>query len=264
MGSLLPRAGGRVGLLGRALRPRMCKTAAGTPSLKTFSIYRWDPDTGAKPRMQDYEIDMNECGPMVLDALIKIKNEVDPTLTFRRSCREGICGSCSVNIDGSNTLACLCKVSDAPKMKVYPLPHMYVLKDLVPDMSNFYEQHKAVQPYLQTKPDADLTVENYQSKEDRAKLDGLYECVLCACCSTSCPSYWWNADKYLGPAVLLQSYRWLADSRDAKTKERLEFLDDAFKVYRCKTIMNCSKTCPKHLNPGKAIAEIKLSMEASH
>ena len=300
-------------------------------NMKTFSIYRWDPDTGAKPKMQDYEINMDECGPMVLDALIKIKNEIDPTLTFRRSCREGICGSCSMNIDGTNTLACLCKVSDAPKMKIYPLPHMYVLKDLVPDMSNFYEQHKSVQPYLQTAPGVDMTVENYQTKEDRAKLDGLYECVLCACCSTSCPSYWWNADKYLGPAVLLQSYRWLADSRDAKTKERLEFLDDAFKVgtglsggdaiwrrlllpsllpcpfvspqslppppppplpplpspvpqstphrprpcpssichhraqvYRCKTIMNCSKTCPKHLNPGKAIAEIKMAMEASH
>ena len=241
----------------RAIRTMSSKAS----NMKTFSIYRWDPETGAKPRMQNYEIDMNECGPMVLDALLKIKNEVDPTLTFRRSCREGICGSCSMNIDGINTLACLCKISDSPKVKIYPLPHMYVLKDLVPDMSNFYEQHKAVQPFLQTKPDADMTVENYQSKEDRAKLDGLYECVLCACCSTSCPSYWWNQDKYLGPAVLLQSYRWLADSRDAKKKERLEFLDDAFKVYRCKTIMNCSKTCPKHLNPGKAIAQIKLEME---
>ena len=145
-----------------------------------------------------------------------------------------------------------------------PLPLSLLFFITVPDMSNFYEQHKAVQPFLQTKPDADMTVENYQSKADRAKLDGLYECVLCACCSTSCPSYWWNSDKYLGPAVLLQSYRWLADSRDAKTSERLEFLDDAFKVYRCKTIMNCSKTCPKHLNPGKAIAEIKMQMEASH
>jgi len=141
---------------------------------------------------------------------------------------------------------------------------MYVLKDLVPDMSNFYEQHKAVQPYLITEEGTDTSVENFQTKEDRAKLDGLYECVLCACCSTSCPSYWWNADQYLGPAVLLQSYRWLADSRDAKTKERLEFLDDAFKVYRCKTIMNCSKTCPKHLNPGKAIAEVKMQLAEGH
>merc|ERR1712072_1578819 len=166
-------------------------------------------------------------------------------------------GSCAMNIDGTNTLACLCKISDADRVKIYPLPHMYVLKDLVPDMSNFYEQHKSVQPFLQTKEGVDMTVENYQSKADRAKLDGLYECVLCACCSTSCPSYWWSADKYLGPAVLLQSYRWLADSRDAKTEDRINFLDDAFKVYRCKTIMNCSKTCPKHLNPGKAIARSK-------
>jgi succinate dehydrogenase/fumarate reductase iron-sulfur protein len=240
-------------------------TSTAGANMKTFSIYRWNPDDGGRPRQQEYQIDMNECGPMVLDALIKIKNEIDPTLTFRRSCREGICGSCSMNVDGTNTLACLCKVSDDPKVTIYPLPHMYVLKDLVPDMSNFYEQHKAVQPYLQT--DGKVTIadgENLQTKAERAKLDGLYECVLCACCSTSCPSYWWNQDKYLGPAVLLQSYRWLADSRDAKTAERLEFLDDAFKVYRCKTIMNCSKTCPKHLNPGKAIAEIKLAMEANH
>merc|ERR1711871_970568 len=211
-----------------------------------------------------YELDLNECGPMVLDALIKIKNEMDTTLTFRRSCREGICGSCAMNINGTNTLACLCKIPDDGAVKIYPLPHMYVIKDLVPDMTHFYEQHKSVQPYLIPSPDAYKSVENYQSKEDRAKLDGLYECVLCACCSTSCPSYWWNADKYLGPAVLLQSYLWLADSRDAKKEERLKFLDDAFKVYRCKTIMNCSKTCPKHLNPGKAIAEIKMAMESLH
>jgi len=247
---------------GRPQFTRVMSSVAAT-NTKTFSIYRWDPDTGARPKMQDYEVDMDACGPMVLDALLKIKNELDPTLTFRRSCREGICGSCSMNIDGTNTLACLCKISDAPTIKVYPLPHMYVLKDLVPDMSNFYEQHKSVQPFLQTN-NTDMTKENYQSKEDRAKLDGLYECVLCACCSTSCPSYWWNMDQYLGPAVLLQSYRWLADSRDSKTSERIKFLDDAFKVYRCKTIMNCSKTCPKHLNPGKAIANIKLQMEAGH
>jgi len=232
---------------------------------KTFAIYRWNPDDGKKPKMQDYEVDLNECGPMVLDALIKIKNEMDPTLTFRRSCREGICGSCSMNIEGTNTLACLCPISATEtKTNIYPLPHMYVLKDLVPDMSHFYEQHKSVMPFLITAEDVDTSVENYQSKEDRSKLDGLYECVLCACCTTSCPSYWWNSDKYLGPAVLLQSYRWLADSRDAKKEERLKFLDDAFKVYRCHTIMNCSKTCPKHLNPGKAIAEIKLSLSDQH
>ena len=224
--------------------------------MKRFSIYRWNPMNKLKPKMQEYNVDLSKCGPMMLDVLIKIKNEIDPTLTFRRSCREGICGSCSMNINGTNTLACLCKIPDTNIVKVYPLPHMYVLKDLVPDMSNFYEQHKSIQPYLIN--DNKLTTENYQSKDDRKKLDGLYECILCACCSTSCPSYWWNQDKYLGPAVLLQSYRWLVDSRDSNTKGRLEFLDDAFKVYRCKTIMNCSKTCPKHLNPGKAIADIKL------
>merc|ERR1712025_1244798 len=199
----------------------------------------------------------NKCGPMMLDALIKIKNEQDPTLTFRRSCREGICGSCAMNIDGTNTLACLCKISEADTVKIYPLPHMYVLKDLVPDMSNFYEQHKNVQPYLQTKEGVDMTVENYQSKSDRAKLDGLYECVLCACCSTSCPSYWWHPDEYLGPSILMQAYRWVIDSRDQYSEERLEELRDPFSVYRCHTIMNCTKTCPKGLNPGKAIAEIK-------
>jgi succinate dehydrogenase (ubiquinone) iron-sulfur subunit len=225
---------------------------------KRFSVYRWNPHIKLKPRMQEYKIDLTKCGPMMLDVLIKIKNEIDPTLAFRRSCREGICGSCSMNINGINTLACLCKIPDIDLVKIYPLPHMYVLKDLVPDMSNFYEQHKSIQPYLINETKS--KTENYQSKEDRKKLDGLYECILCACCSTSCPSYWWNQDKYLGPAVLLQSYRWLADSRDTNTKERLEFLDDAFKVYRCKTIMNCSKTCPKHLNPGKAIADIKLAI----
>jgi len=226
--------------------------------MKRFSIYRWNPMNKLKPKMQQYNVDLSKCGPMMLDVLIKIKNEIDPTLTFRRSCREGICGSCSMNINGTNTLACLCKIPDTNIVKVYPLPHMYVLKDLVPDMSNFYEQHKSIQPYLIN--DNKSNTENYQSKEDRKKLDGLYECILCACCSTSCPSYWWNQDKYLGPAVLLQSYRWLIDSRDSNTKNRLDFLDDAFKVYRCKTIMNCSKTCPKHLNPGKAIADIKLLM----
>ena len=246
--------------LARQLLLRRLSTKAA--SVKRFSIYRWDPDSSEKPHMQSYDIDTDDCGPMVLDALIKIKNEIDPTLTFRRSCREGICGSCSMNINGTNTLACLCKITEpSEQTKIYPLPHMYVLKDLVPDMTHFYEQHKSVKPYLITEEGADMTKENYQSKEDRQKLDGLYECVLCACCSTSCPSYWWNSDQYLGPAVLLQSYRWLADSRDADKEGRLKFLEDAFKVYRCKTIMNCSKTCPKHLNPGKAIAQIKLEME---
>ena len=186
-------------------------------------------------------------------------NENDPILTLRRSCREGICGSCSMNIDGSNTLACLCKVSDAPKMKVYPLPHMYVLKDLVPDMSNFNDQYKSIKPWLRTKEEHDLGKgeEHLQSVVDRKKLDGMYECILCACCSTSCPSYWWNQDQYLGPAVLMQAYRWIIDSRDEYTEERLDQVNDAMKLFRCHTIMNCSKVCPKGLNPAKAIAKVK-------
>jgi len=231
---------------------------------KTFAIYRWDPEKpGDKPRMEEYKVDLGNCGPMVLDALIKIKNELDPTLTFRRSCREGICGSCAMNIGGVNTLACLSKIDANNKVtKIYPLPHMYVVKDLVPDMNNFYQQYRSIQPWLQrTDEDERKSLKEpeqvLQSVDDRAKLDGLYECILCACCSTSCPSYWWNGDRYLGPAVLMQAYRWIIDSRDEQQKERLDKLRDPFSVYRCHTIMNCTKTCPKGLNPGRAIAEIK-------
>merc|ERR1711971_129236 len=227
---------------------------------KTFAIYRWDPEKpGDKPRMEEYKVDLNNCGPMVLDALIKIKNEMDPSLTFRRSCREGICGSCAMNIGGMNTLACLSKIDANNKTtKIYPLPHMYVVKDLVPDMNNFYQQYRSIQPWLQAEEvKSEVPQQNLQSVDDRAKLDGPYECILCACCSTSCPSYWWNGDKYLGPAVLMQAYRWMIDSRDQSTKERLDKLRDPFSVYRCHTIMNCTKTCPKGLNPGRAIAEIK-------
>merc|ERR1712241_402744 len=229
---------------------------------KTFAIYRWDPEKpGDKPRMEEYKVDLNNCGPMVLDALIKIKNEMDPSLTFRRSCREGICGSCAMNIGGVNTPACLSKIDANNKTtKIYPLPHMYLVKDLVPDMNNFYQQYRSIQPWLQAEEKEVKKAEpqqNLQSVDDRAKLDGLYECILCACCSTSCPSYWWNGDKYLGPAVLMQAYRWMIDSRDDKVAERLDKLRDPFSVYRCHTIMNCTKTCPKGLNPGRAIAEIK-------
>jgi succinate dehydrogenase / fumarate reductase iron-sulfur subunit len=231
-----------------------------TPNAKkprSFKIYRYDPDMGANPRMDTYEVDMASCGPMVLDALIKIKNEIDPTLTFRRSCREGICGSCAMNIDGTNTLACT-KGCDEVKgdVAIYPLPHMPVIKDLVPDLTHFYAQLASIEPWLKT-DSAAPTRERLQSEEDRAKLDGLYECILCACCSTSCPSYWWNSDRYLGPAILMQAYRWLVDSRDEATGERLDALEDPFKLYRCHTIMNCTKTCPKGLNPAKAIAETK-------
>uniref|UniRef100_A0A8C5TDS5 Succinate dehydrogenase [ubiquinone] iron-sulfur subunit, mitochondrial n=1 Tax=Malurus cyaneus samueli TaxID=2593467 RepID=A0A8C5TDS5_9PASS len=240
---------------------RGAQTAAAAPRMKKFAIYRWDPDkAGDKPRMQTYEVDLNKCGPMVLDALIKIKNEMDATLTFRRS---WICGSCAMNIGGGNTLACIKKIdSDLNKVtKIYPLPHMYVVKDLVPDLSNFYAQYKSIEPYLKKKGGAKEGQQQYlQSIEERQKLDGLYECILCACCSTSCPSYWWNGDKYLGPAVLMQAYRWMIDSRDDFTEERLAQLQDPFSLYRCHTIMNCTRTCPKGLNPGKAIAEIKKMM----
>ena len=229
-------------------------------ALREFHIYRYDPDTGDNPRIDTYFVDTKSCGPMVLDALLWIKNIVDPTLTLRRSCREGVCGSCSMNIDGLNTLACT-KAMDEIKgaIGVYPLPHLPVVKDLVPDLSTFYAQHRSIEPWLKTTTPEPQT-EWLQTKPEREKLDGLYECILCACCSTSCPSYWWNGEKYLGPAVLLQAYRWLIDSRDQSTDERLDNLEDPFKLYRCHTIMNCSKTCPKGLNPAKAIAEIKKMM----
>lgn len=228
---------------------------------KSFIIYRWDPDSGQNPRTDTYELDLDHCGPMVLDALIKIKDEVDPTLTFRRSCREGICGSCAMNIDGTNTLACIKPIEDVRgKVKIYPLPHLPVVKDLVPDMTHFYAQYTSIKPWLQSKSPPPPDRERLQSREERARLDGLYECILCACCSTSCPSYWWNGDRYLGPAILLQAYRWISDSRDETAGERLDQLEDPFRLYRCHTIMNCTKTCPKGLNPGKAIAEIKKLM----
>lgn len=230
----------------------------GAKNIKKFHIYRWDPDSGENPRIDTYHVDLDDCGPMVLDAIIKIKSEIDSTLTFRRSCREGICGSCSMNIGGTNTLACTKAISDYKgDVKIFPLPHMDVVKDLVPDMEHFYAQYESIQPWLKADSPAPAGTERLQSPEDREQLDGLYECILCACCSTSCPSYWWNSDKYLGPAILLQAYRWIADSRDEYTGERLEELEDPFKLYRCHTIMNCTNTCPKGLNPAKAIGEIK-------
>ena len=228
------------------------KAPAGATNIKTFRVYRWTPDDGKKPSVDTYEVDMDTCGPMILDALIKIKNEMDSSLTFRRSCREGVCGSCAMNIDGTNTLACTHYIADVKgDIKIYPLPHMPVLKDLVPDLTGFFAAHSAIEPWLET-----------QTPEERQKLDGLYECILCACCTTSCPSYWWNGDRFLGPAALLQAYRWLIDSRDENTGERLDALNDPFRLYRCHTIMNCANTCPKGLNPAKAIAEIKKMMIA--
>jgi succinate dehydrogenase / fumarate reductase iron-sulfur subunit len=242
---------------------RTHKAAPEATKVRTFKIYRYDPDTGENPHYDTFELDLDQTGPMVLDALIKIKNEVDSTLTFRRSCREGICGSCSMNIDGTNTLACTKAIEDVRgSVTITPLPHMDVIKDLVPDFTHFYAQYASIRPWLQTVTPAPSAKERLQSPDDRAKLDGLYECILCACCSTSCPSYWWNSDKFLGPAILLQAYRWLADSRDEMTGERLDELEDPFRLYRCHTIMNCANACPKGLNPARAIAEIKkMEME---
>uniref|UniRef100_A0A151S5X8 Succinate dehydrogenase [ubiquinone] iron-sulfur subunit, mitochondrial n=1 Tax=Cajanus cajan TaxID=3821 RepID=A0A151S5X8_CAJCA len=312
--------------------------ARDAPTLKTFQIYRWSPESPSKPELKEYQINLKECGPMVLDALIKIKNEIDPTLTFRRSCREGICGSCAMNIDGCNGLACLTKIpSESAASTVTPLPHMFVIKDLVVDMTNFYNQYKSIEPWLKRKtPPPVPGKEILQSKKEREKLDGMYECILCACCSTSCPSYWWNPESYLGPAALLHANRtkysnwlltalyfffpqflfffiflslhltnfmififdfnlllntytpppifwyyhclcfhvcrimlgvlviplafllgWISDSRDEYTKERLEAVNDEFKLYRCHTILNCARACPKGLNPGKQISHIK-------
>ena len=244
-------------------RPKPGKTfkaPSGAKRIKTFKVYRWDPDKGGNPTIDSYEIDLDQCGPMVLDAIIKIKNEIDSTLAFRRSCREGVCGSCSMNIDGTNTLACTKFIAEIKgDVKIYPLPHMSVIKDLVPDLTTIFAQYQSIEPWLKTetlRPER----ERLQTPEDRAKLDGLWECILCFSCSTSCPSYWWNGDRYLGPAVLLQAYRFIADSRDEATGERLDQLEDPFRLYRCHTIMNCTKTCPKSLNPAKAIAEIKKLM----
>ncbi len=237
------------------------KAESGAKNVKSFKIYRFDPDSGENPRTDTFEIDLDKCGPMVLDAIIKIKNEVDSTLTFRRSCREGICGSCAMNIDGLNTLACLKPIDDVKgDVKIHPLPHLPVVKDLVPDLSQLYAQLRSVEPWLKSDTPPPPDGERRQSKEERAKLDGLWECILCFCCSTACPSYWWNGDRYLGPAVLLQAYRWIADSRDEATGARLDDLQDPFRLYRCHTIMNCARTCPKGLNPAAAIGKIKQMM----
>ncbi len=235
--------------------------AEGAKRTKTFKIYRYNPDDESNPTWDSYVVDLDDCGPMILDALIKIKNEIDPTLSFRRSCREGVCGSCAMTIGGRNTLACTKGIDEykGGTITISPLPHMPVVRDLVPDLTNFYTQYGAIEPWLHSKSPTPEK-EWRQSEEDRDKLDGLYECILCASCSTSCPSYWWNGDRYLGPAALLQAYRWLVDSRDEATGERLDELEDPFRLYRCHTIMNCTNVCPKGLNPAKAIAEIKKMM----
>lgn len=220
-------------------------------------VYRANPDSNENPHIDVFDIPKNECGSMVLDVLLKIKNDLDGSLTFRRSCREGVCGSCAMNVNGKNTLACTKSLADyqGQTLKIYPLPHMNVVKDLVVDMTHFYQQYASIKPWLENSTSSER--EFLQTDTQRAALNELYDCVLCACCSTSCPSYWWNSERYLGPAVLLQAYRFIVDSRDEKTDERLNALDESFKLYRCHTIMNCVDTCPKGLNPAKSIAEIK-------
>ncbi len=249
----------------RIQRGRVHRAPAGATRVRKFQIYRYDPHGGRNPSLDIFEVDLDNCGPMVLDALIKIKNEVDATLTFRRSCREGICGSCAMNIDGANTLACTQAIDDVRgDVKIYPLPHMPVIKDLVPDLTNFYAQYASIKPWLQTRTPAPPDRERLQSKQEQELINVPSACILCACCSTSCPSYWWNSDRYLGPAALLAAYRWLVDSRDEATGERLDDLEDPFRLYRCHTIMNCTSACPKDLNPARAIAETKKLIAARH
>jgi len=234
----------------------------GSKNTKSFKIYRFDPETGENPRLDTFKIDLDKCGPMVLDALLHIKNTIDGSLTLRRSCREGICGSCAMNIDGSNTLACLKPIAEVKAdVKISPLPHLPVIKDLVPDITHVSAQYTSIEPWMKTESPLPAR-ERLQSPEDAELLNGSdgkgpAACILCFCCSTSCPSYWWNGDRFLGPAVLMQAYRWLADTRDEASGERLDQLEDPFRLYRCHTIMNCTRTCPKGLNPAKSIAEVK-------
>ena len=246
------------------VRPgRTVAAPAGAARVRAFRVYRWNPDRGGNPTLDRFEVDLDDCGPMVLDALLKIKDEADATLTFRRSCREGVCGSCAMNIDGGNTLACLKPIADiGGDVSVYPLPHLKVVKDLVVDLTAFYRQYAQIRPWLRAADCADPARERRQTPDERARLDGLWECILCACCSTSCPSYWWNGDRFLGPATLLQAYRWVVDSRDEGTGERLRELQDPDAVYRCRTILNCVGACPKGLHPARAIVEIRKRLPA--
>ncbi|MDX1705659.1 succinate dehydrogenase iron-sulfur subunit [Pseudidiomarina sp.] len=225
----------------------------------SISVYRYNPDVDNAPYMKDYTLEVDEGRDMmVLDVLQKLK-EQDPTLAYRRSCREGVCGSDGLNMNGKNGLACITPLSalKGSKIVIRPLPGLPVIRDLIVDMSQFYTQYEKIKPYLINDEKTPPARERLQSPEERAKLDGLYECILCACCSTSCPSFWWNPDKFIGPAGLLQAYRFLIDSRDTATEQRLDDLDDAFSVFRCKGIMNCVDVCPKGLNPTKAIGHIK-------
>lgn len=265
-----------------------------------INLFKYDPYNNINPYIQVWYFDLfgkinNEQikSEMLLDTLFYIHNQLDESLSFRRSCREGICGSCAMNVNGTNTLSCIYRINyldlynstnNTCVLNIFPLPHMPIIKDLVVCMKHFYQQYKSIDPFLKEFSIFDISetvvvnmnikniyniqftlaipiMENIQSKADRNLLDGLYECILCACCSTSCPSYWWNRDKYLGPAVLLQAFRWIIDTRDDMLFERLNFLNDVYKLYRCHTILNCTQCCPKNLNPAKAISNIKGLIE---
>ncbi|KAF8817918.1 succinate dehydrogenase [ubiquinone] iron-sulfur protein [Cardiosporidium cionae] len=258
------------------------KPSAVSSAMTQFRVFRFNPSKDKRPYIQTFEFPKNACGPMVLDGLFHIKNEMDSTLSFRRSCREGICGSCAMNINGKNGLACLTPIPEGKSVvEVQPLPQLYIIRDLVPDMTNFYNQYTSIEPWLKRKTAKSSFVclsliskqknefktkekEFYQSREERAKLDGMYECILCACCSTSCPSYWWNPESYLGPAVLMQAFRWISDSRDEFTTERLALINDTMKLYRCHGIMNCTVCCPKGLDPATAIKKMKSMVESNY
>jgi len=225
-----------------------------------FRIFRYDPDKDAKPYMKDYDVQLDPHDRMLLDALVRIKEQVDDSLSLRRSCREGVCGSDAMNINGKNGLACITKLADLKEpVELRPLPGLPVIRDLIVDMTQFFKQYHSIKPYLVNEEPAPEK-ERLQSPKEREELDGLYECILCACCSTSCPSFWWNPDKFVGPAGLLQAYRFIADSRDQATSERLDNLEDPYRLFRCHSIMNCVDVCPKNLNPTRAIGKIKELM----
>ncbi len=243
------------------IKSKVAQSKATKAKIKIFKIYRFDPEKDKKPYMQAYQLDMaTVSGTMLLNAIEDIRETQDPTLCLRRSCREGVCGSDGMNINGVNGLACITQLRDLPDTVVIrPLPGFPVIRDLIVDMTQFFIQYERVKPYLIN--DTEIPVkERLQSPEDRAKLDGLYECILCACCTSSCPSYWWNPDKFIGPAGLLNSYRFIADSRDTAKTERLEDLKDPYSAFRCRSIMNCAQVCPKHLNPTEAIRKIRTEM----
>eukprot|EP01057_Protomagalhaensia_wolfi_P005330 Protomagalhaensia_wolfi_Nauph_80__5329@NODE_577_length_2266_cov_195_114504_g432_i0_p2_GENE_NODE_577_length_2266_cov_195_114504_g432_i0NODE_577_length_2266_cov_195_114504_g432_i0_p2_ORF_typecomplete_len272_score36_30Fer2_3/PF13085_6/3_3e34Fer4_17/PF13534_6/6_3e03Fer4_17/PF13534_6/9_7e13Fer4_10/PF13237_6/2_3e03Fer4_10/PF13237_6/6_4e08Fer4_8/PF13183_6/0_36Fer4_8/PF13183_6/8_6e05Fer2/PF00111_27/0_0019Fer2/PF00111_27/2e03Fer2/PF00111_27/2_8e02Fer4_7/PF12838_7/6_3e03Fer4_7/PF12838_7/0_022Fer4_16/PF134 len=264
--SLLSTFTPKQGFAFRSVLPRQLARDRRAYKAQKFTVFRYDPEGNRPTGFDEFTLDLDKTGPMVLDGLLKIKNEMDTTLAFRRSCREGICGSCAMNINGKNGLACITPIDRSiPETTIRPLPHMFVLRDVVPDLTDFYKKYEEIKPYLQRNDDAKThTTETTQSIEDRRKLDGLYECILCACCTTSCPSHWWHPETFLGPQALLAAHRWIEDSRDDNRAERLEALNDTMKLYRCHSIANCTDCCPKNLKPSVAIEKLKEAIEGLH